>query len=256
VRQEANVTDRTSPAASNADFPVLPAADGWQLSPTDIAQFIRLEQCERYLRLRLHERTANRHFMKDYGVAPQAIPSLLTRSGAAFEARVEAAVRRRFAVVNFATAAARGQTWTADNACVLAELRCLPPGATLVLFQPRLEALVEGWRLRGDVDILRAERDVAGALHILIADMKSSTAAKVEHRLQVAFYHEMLARLLADDKLPATNIVLGILYRGPSVQPDALAPEEADRRAQEQADAARLFNVPDAFLELLATPAM
>ncbi|HEU5327935.1 MAG TPA: AAA domain-containing protein [Thermomicrobiales bacterium] len=247
------MTEQIAPSANTADFPVLPEAGGWQLSPTDIAQFIRLEQCERYLRLRLHARTANRHFMRDYGVVPQAIPALLTRSGADFEARVEAAVRRRFAALNFATETARGKTWTADNARVLAALRALAPGATLVLFQPRLEALVEGWRLRGDVDILRAERDAVGALHLLIADMKSSTAAKVEHRLQVAFYHAMLARLLADD-LSAADIALGILYRGPSAQPGVVPPEELARREQERADAARLFNVPDAYLELLAEP--
>jgi hypothetical protein len=57
----------------------------------------------------------------------------------------------------------------------------------LFLFQPRLQVTIGDWRLRGDVDILRLERDNDGALHVLIADMKSSTSAKVEHRLQVAF---------------------------------------------------------------------
>ena len=31
-----------------------------RISPTDVSQFIRLDQCERYLRLRLHERSACR----------------------------------------------------------------------------------------------------------------------------------------------------------------------------------------------------
>jgi hypothetical protein len=77
-------------------------AGEWALSPTDVAQFIRLDQCQRYLRLRLHERAVNRHFLRDYGVAPQSIPPLLTRSGADFEERVEAAIRARFAARNFA----------------------------------------------------------------------------------------------------------------------------------------------------------
>jgi hypothetical protein len=45
-----------------------------RISPTDVSQFIRLEQCERYLRLRLHERSAGMRFMVDYGVVPQSIP--------------------------------------------------------------------------------------------------------------------------------------------------------------------------------------
>jgi hypothetical protein len=43
---------------------------------------------------------------------------------------------------------------------------------------------------------LRLARTPAGDLHILIADIKSSTAVKVEHRLQVACYAETLTALL------------------------------------------------------------
>ena len=60
-----------------------------RISPTDVSQFIRLDQCERYLRLRLHERSAGIRFMYDYGVVPQSIPPLLTQSGAQFEQGVE-----------------------------------------------------------------------------------------------------------------------------------------------------------------------
>ena len=71
-------------AARRKALPVVAdAAGNLPLSPTDVAQFIRLDQCQRYLRLRLHERAVNRAFLRDYGVAPQSIPPLLTRSGAA-----------------------------------------------------------------------------------------------------------------------------------------------------------------------------
>ncbi len=70
--------------------------DGSPISPTDISQFIRLDQCERYLRLRLHERTAGPSFMNDYGVVPQSIPPLLTRSGERFEERIETLVDARY----------------------------------------------------------------------------------------------------------------------------------------------------------------
>src|SRR5215218_10831914 len=87
-----------------------------RISPTDVSQFIRLEQCERYLRLRLHERSANRAFLTDYGVAPQAITPLLTRSGAAFESAVERAVAERYETVNFARDRADDQRDAHDNA--------------------------------------------------------------------------------------------------------------------------------------------
>jgi hypothetical protein len=56
-----------------------------RVSPTDVSRFIRLDRCERYLRLRLHERSAGMRFMVDYGVVPQSIPPLLTQSGTLFE---------------------------------------------------------------------------------------------------------------------------------------------------------------------------
>src|SRR5215213_1413965 len=71
-----------------------------RISPTDVSQFIRLEQCERYLRLRLHERSSSIRFMHDYGVVPQSIPPLLTRSGEHFEERVERAVASGFTTIN------------------------------------------------------------------------------------------------------------------------------------------------------------
>jgi hypothetical protein len=53
------------------------------LSPTDISQFIRLDQCERYLRL--HERIHGAHLLRDYDVTPQSFSlspvRVLTLSG-------------------------------------------------------------------------------------------------------------------------------------------------------------------------------
>src|SRR5215212_6559818 len=90
----------------DSNIPVTPDASGYlKVSPTDVSQFIRLEQCSRYLRLRLHERSSGREFMTDYGVWPQSIPALLTRSGSEFEAGTEAAVARQFPTANLAAEA-------------------------------------------------------------------------------------------------------------------------------------------------------
>lgn len=60
---------------------VIDPANSQRISPTDISQFVRLKQCERYLRFRLAER-AGQNFMKAYDVVPQRITPLLTLSGA------------------------------------------------------------------------------------------------------------------------------------------------------------------------------
>jgi hypothetical protein len=86
---------------SNSLFPRPIDHDGQRkIAPTDISQFIRLDQCDRYLRLRLHERAFGQRFMRDYDVTPQSIPALLTRSGSAFEAKTESIVGETFPTEN------------------------------------------------------------------------------------------------------------------------------------------------------------
>jgi hypothetical protein len=221
------------------------------ISPTDVSQFIRLDQCRRYLRLRLYERNGNSGFMDDYGVVRQSIPPILTRSGKEFEQRVERAVNARF--LNYDLAKGRSSEGDAnDNALLVRHAMEMGPGEVEFLFQPRLRVTLGEWRISGDVDVLRMERDEDGALHLLIVDMKSSTAARVEHRLQVAFYLEMVTALLAEADVAHDPVEIGILYRGPGedgLTPSDLSPEivVAQREAAE-----RLFNVGDAFLEIVA----
>ena len=225
-------------------FPALERASvPRKISPTDISQFIRLDQCERYLRLRLHERAAGQKFLYDYGVAPQSIPPILTQSGAEFEEAIEDAVRTAATMTSCKVAAAPGAR-KSDNALVIARARALGPEAVEFLFQPRLEVDLDGWAVRGDVDIIRLERDTAGELHVIIADMKSSISAKLEHRLQVGFYHEMLDRLFQSAGMPTVDIRTAILYRGP---------EGAGDPAQ-RALAQQLFHTDGALLELVPSP--
>ncbi len=240
----------TASSVAAPEFTPLPPGDR-RISPTDVAQFIRLDQCERYLRLRLHQSVHGSSFLRDYGVVPQSIPPLLTRSGEQFERRVEAAAAIRFPMLNLARDTTR-QKRAPDDERVVALVGELAPGATLLLFQVRLHVSVAGWQMRGDIDLLRLQRDAQGALHALIADMKSSTTAKVEHRLQVAFYHEMLAALFTEAGIPHAPIALGILYRGADSAEEATG-DAMDAALLAQRDAAqRYFGVSDAFLEIIA----
>ena len=233
-------------------FPVPPRDRGRRISPTTVAQFIRLDQCQRFLRLALHERVAGPRFLYGYNVAPQEILPLLTRSGAEFEAKVERAASETYPTRNLAHE--RSSLAKEDNDTVVASLRGVPPGQVLVLFQPRLRVTLGDWDFTGDADVVRAERDERGVLRILIADMKASTTAKVEHRLQVAFYREMLARLLDEAGVAHEAIATGILYRGAADGSPPADDADAEQRERERRDALRLFAVADAQLELTPDP--
>ncbi len=230
-----------------------PRPDGLRISPTVVSQFVRLEQCRRYLRLALHERAEGSRFMQAYDVAPQEILPLLTRAGAEFEERVEIAAAARFSARNLAAERVEVER-ERDDDVVVATARDLLAGSTLILFQSRLRAQLDSWDMTGDADIVRLERDAEGELHVLVADMKATTTAKVEHRLQVAFYREMLERLFAEGNVAHGAIEIGILYRGAAGLDDPDDPVEMARVAAERAAAERLFGVEDAQLELTPDP--
>ena len=229
------------------------AHESHPITPTDVSQFIRLDQCERYLRLRLHERASGRDFMTEYNVAPQSIPPILTRSGAEFEDAVAKDIGAHFPTIKCSESQRRADRRTSDNSVVTAVAEELLPGAVQIVLQPRLLTQLDQWRLRGDVDVIRMERTTEGQLRILIADMKASTASKVEHRLQVAFYHEMLGDIFADAGICHEPIELAILYRGPADNGDLITdPDEATLHGEQRAAAFRLFGTEEGLLEPIA----
>jgi len=229
-------------------LPVLPAS-ALRLTPTDVTQFVRLEQCERYLRFRLADR-AGQEFMEPFGVAPQRITPLLSKSGKDFEDAVAADLSKRFRAVDYSALAGGSHARPANNAAVAAEARALAPGAAVLLFQVRLDVELHGWRLRGDVDLLKLERAADGTLHPLIADMKATAAAKVEHRLQVTFYRLMLEAHLAAAGVAHAPTRTGILFR-PPVEP---TPEEEAAAAPLRDAAKTAFGLTGFLLEVVADP--
>ncbi len=235
-------------------FPVPAAPAGRHISPTVISQYVRLDQCRRYLRLALHERAAGSRFMRDYGVAPQEILPLLTRSGAEFEQRVEAATAQHCPTRNLASERTSAKR-IPNNDDLLSAARDLATGDVLVLFQVRLNVTVGDWDMTGDADIIRLARGADGQLDLLVADMKATTTEKIEHRLQVAFYREMLGTLFADADVPVREVAIGILYRGAANAVEPADVRERQRLEQERAAAKQTFGVTDAYLDVIANPA-
>ena len=249
-RMRAGVTlvDPSFAAARSGELP--------RLSPTDISEFVRREQCDRFLRLRMHERARGRQFLQLYGVSGEEFPPLLSRAGREFEARIERELTNRATVgaTRDMRHPGRRDRDDIDNDALLDAVRQLAPGGVRMLFQPRVAATLAGWRVTGDIDVLRVERDTAGALRVLIADIKSSDQPLVEHRLQIAFYHQMIAAILADAGLPCAEIELGVIYRGPRAADPRRGHEELDRLARDAALAAERLGLADAYLDLLDDP--
>jgi hypothetical protein len=230
-------------------LPVLPANRPLRLTPTDVSQFVRLEQCERFLRFRLAER-AGQKFMEGYDVTPQRITPLLSLSGHEFEEGVEKTLGKQFRTVHYAAKASQDHNRPDNNREVVTEARKLKPGKAVLLFQPRLSVELAGWLLRGDLDLVRLERQADGTLLVLIGDMKSTVEVKVEHRLQVAFYRLMLERLFEKDGIAHQPVQMGILFRPPA---DPTPEEQIEFQPLKDA-AKQTFDLDDALLEVVADP--
>ena len=180
-------------------------------APTDIAQFVRLQQCHRFLRLRLAERAHGQGFLRDFAVSLQDPPPLMMSGGIDFETLVFEQISRNKSSRDLREGASSKRD---DGDQVVQNARGLLPGDEKILLQPRLTGSVSGWSITGDVDILRLARDSTGKLSALIVDVKSSETSKVEHRLQIAFYAHVLATLFASAGVDGVEIGLGVLYRG------------------------------------------
>src|SRR5215216_766878 len=221
------------------------------VSPTDVAQYVRLDQCRRFLRLRLHELRAGQGFLRASGVAPQEAPPLLSHSGVDFEDNAVEQLQASLPAHTFTTDARRGEGRDDDNAIVAETAKTLLLGATLCLLQPRLRVELDGWMITGDIDVLRLDRGGDGRLSAFIADVKSSGSSKVEHRLQVAFYHEMLRTLFAESGVDHDAIELGILYQGTETDFDDTDAETVALREAQRVAATERLGVTTGYLECI-----
>jgi hypothetical protein len=221
-----------------------------RLVATDVATWLRLEQCERYLRFQLEYRNeaagAGAGFLDELDVAPQPLPALLTGSGSEFEALVLAAVGERYPLVSFA-AERKGAP---DNRRLIERIHELPTDETIAVTQPRLRVELGGWDLRGDLDLLVIRRNSDNQLKCTVLDMKSSADSRVEHKIQVAIYLVMLREIVERAGFRIDSLDGGIVYRG-AVDPETLAPDARRKHAASKA-AAEAFGIPSVLLDLSA----
>ncbi len=224
-----------------------------RIAPTDLATYVRLDQCERFLRLQLFTRNAGDGFLKEYDVAPQSLPSLLTGSGATFENEIVEQLRGQMPVRDCSPASKENGSRSPDNSLICQTLRGLSAGERVALVQPRVVSNVGNWALRGDIDLLLLERDQTGVVRVLVIDMKSSVTSRVEHRLQVACYLVMLRELFFQRGIEVAAIDIGIVYRGAD-DPIRLSPEERLIEEQRRVAAAERLGISGACLDLIADP--
>ena len=231
-------------------LPVLPTDRPMRLTPTDVTQFVRLEQCERFLRFRLAER-AGQKFMEEYDVIPQRITPLLSLSGHDFEEGIEKTSASGSATINYAAKYRQAHDRPGNNAEVVDEARKLLPGQSVLLFQPRLEAELARLAAAG-----RRGPAAAGAdrgRHAARPDRRHEVHRRGQGRTPPPgrlLPADAGADLLKDAGIAHAPIQTGILFRPPA---DPTPEEEEEIKPLREA-AQAVFGLDDALLEVVADP--
>lgn len=175
------------------------------ISATMVSQYVHLAACARFWWLQRHpaDRQALKTQFRDLKVDDQPLTPLLRAAGQVFEEAVVRGVLGTHHDLHQQDAAATG-----------AALAAMLPGMSCVLLQPELAGVLGVQPCVGRADIVRATRHADGAFDLLVADVKRSRRARVEHRLQVAFYVRLLQIMLVEHGLSPGTLTGAILTRG------------------------------------------
>ena len=172
------------------------------LSPTDLSQYFRLGRCERFLAIRVRERSGINVFA-EYGVAPHPVSPLLRSIGEVFEAEVVERVARHVPTIHCGEATDDGRPRGADNQRIIDAAERLAVGESIVFVQPAVVAQFRhGTRSRtiqvfGNIDVLRLFRNEDGICGAEVVDVKRSAEARLDHHLQAALYALVVENLLS-----------------------------------------------------------
>lgn len=165
-----------------------------QLNVTALSQYVRVKNCNRYLRFRLEP-----ELQKRWNVTVQPLTPLLQESGREFERKViERLSEKDEPVVDMEGQTAEDTYYWLSNVTT-----------PVILLQPWLEAPLGNYFCRGRADIVRLSRNGDGSIEVYIADVKASRQERMEHRLQVAIY----ARLL-NTMAEAVGVTIGRMLGG------------------------------------------
>ncbi len=165
------------------------------INPTSLAQYIRFENCDRFLRFRINP-DDERRLLKKWGLTIQPLTPLLQEAGALFEINVGKQI-----------ASAGEQVIDLNDLPVEETIRNLRNiQKPTILMQPSVKATLGDSNCSGRADAIRIEPDRSGSLAILIADIKATRQERMEHRLQVAVYANLIRQMAEINGIKVSGI--------------------------------------------------
>ena len=179
------------------------------LNPTSLAQYIRFENCDRFLRFRLNPDDEKR-LLKKWGLTIQPLTPLLEASGADFEEDVASQIAQ----------AGEDVVDLKDQSVEETIRRIQAVRKPTILLQPSLFGHLGNLETNGRADAIRIERNNRWEFSALIADIKATRQERMEHRLQVAVYANLIGQMMGDAGISLKEINGAIL----TIQDDGSIP--------------------------------
>lgn len=183
-----------------------------RLSPTDLTGFLRLDSCERFLWYRLHPQETGRLF-EHWNLAEQFLTPLLAMRGAERETACHRNLEGQgHRVVDLR----RGSP--EDT------LRHLRSAEAVTLVEAHVHGNLGEFTCGGRADVVQIRARGPKAVDLHVIDIKASRRDRVEHRVQVAIYCELLEQMTRGVGLKAR--LKGSIWRLPEQQADQPTPFE------------------------------
>jgi hypothetical protein len=184
------------------------------LAATTLAQYVRLESCDRYLWYRLHPKET-RDLFRAYRVTEQPLTPLLSLKGAVHETAVTEELEAQGATVVDLSEHGVDET-----------IRQLATGRAQrrVLTQARVEGRIGSFDATGIADLVIVDPGDSGGIRVTVGDAKASRRDRPEHRVQVAFYARLIRQLAerADVEIEEMSGCIWRVPQGPEDEQPAL----------------------------------
>lgn len=172
-----------------------------RLSVTSLSQYVRLQNCDRFLRFRLSP-ADERRLQDRWNLTIQPLTPLLKESGFEFERQIG----QEIAALGEQVLDLTGQKAETTTQALKSARQ------PLILLQAPLEAPLGAYWGNGIADVIRVQRNRRGDLNVFIADIKASRKERMEHRLQVATYAHLLRGLAEAAGIRIGSVAGGVMH--------------------------------------------
>lgn len=180
------------------------------LGVTSLSQYIRNNNCQRFLRFRLCP-DEQKAMEERWGITVQPLTPLLREEGLSFETKVTSSLKGQGELV----------VDIPEHADASATLEWMQKvREPVVLLQPPIAGSLGRYDYNGRADVLRLWRE-GDDLHAYIADIKASRKEHSEHRIQIAAYACLLRQMAESAGLHLAGIRGGVMH----IQPDGSLPK-------------------------------